>query len=75
MKLCNKSNLYLKKYWGMMGMEKKTKQLIQVLLGSGNVTGDVTIVLDQLHKQGIISTDEVRKFRNKQQTKKGIASC
>ncbi|WP_411501420.1 hypothetical protein [Bacillus thuringiensis] len=56
-------------------MEKKTKQLIQVLLGSGNVTGDVTIVLDQLHKQGIISTDEVRKFRNKQQTKKGIASC
>lgn len=56
-------------------MEKKTKQMIQVLMGSGNVTGDVGNILKELNKKGIISVDEVRNFRNKQETKKGIASC
>lgn len=59
----------------MIGMEKRTKQIIQVLMGSGSVTGNVGIVLEQLSKQGLLSDKEIMDFQNKQQTKKGIASC
>ncbi|HDR4393050.1 TPA: hypothetical protein QC443_002575 [Bacillus cereus] len=54
-------------------MEKKAKQMIQVLMGSGSVTGDVETVLEKLSKQGLLSDKEIRAFQNKQQTKKGIA--
>jgi hypothetical protein len=57
----------------MMEMEKKAKQMIQVLMGSGSVTGDVETVLEKLSKQGLLSDKEIRAFQNKQQTKKGIA--
>ncbi|EOO30850.1 hypothetical protein IIU_04790 [Bacillus cereus VD133] len=57
------------------GVEVKVKQMVQVLLGSDNVTGDVVYVLDELHKQGLLTDIELRKFQHILTTKKGIASC
>lgn len=57
------------------GVEVKVKQMVQVLLGSDNVTGDVVYVLDELHKQGLLTDIELRKLQHIQTTKKGIASC
>ncbi|AOM08901.1 hypothetical protein [Bacillus thuringiensis] len=57
------------------GVEVKVKQMVQVLLGSDNVTGDVVYVLDELQKQGLLTDIELRKFQHIQTTKKGIASC
>ncbi|MED3271511.1 hypothetical protein BK703_16040 [Bacillus thuringiensis serovar silo] len=57
------------------GVEVKVKQMVQVLVGSDNVTGDVVYVLDELHKQGLLTDIELRKFQHIQTTKKGIASC
>ncbi|PFV31757.1 hypothetical protein COL00_31965 [Bacillus cereus] len=57
------------------GVEVKVKQMVQVLLGSDNVTGDVVYVLDELHKQGLLTDIELRTFQHIQTTKKGIASC
>lgn len=57
------------------GVEVKVKQMVQVLVGSDNVTGDVVYVLDKLHKQGLLTDIELKKFQHIQTTKKGIASC
>ncbi|WP_242242756.1 hypothetical protein [Bacillus cereus group sp. BfR-BA-01309] len=57
------------------GVEVQVKQMVQVLLGSDNVTGDVVYVLDELHKQGLLTDIELRKFQHIRTTKKGIASC
>ncbi len=57
------------------GVELQVKQMIQVLLGSENVTVDVVYMLEELHKQGLLSEIELQSFRNKTKLKKGIASC
>ncbi|PEO57836.1 hypothetical protein CN567_27335 [Bacillus toyonensis] len=57
------------------GVEVQVKQMVHVLLGSHNVTGDVVYVLEELHKQGLLTGIELRKFQYISTTKKGIASC
>ncbi|UHJ50160.1 hypothetical protein [Bacillus paranthracis] len=56
-------------------IENQTKQMVQVLLGSENVTGDVMYMLKELSNQGLLSYDELQTFQNIMATKKGIASC
>ncbi|PED78952.1 hypothetical protein [Bacillus toyonensis] len=57
------------------GVEVQVKQMVQMLLGSDNVTGDVVYVLEELHKQGLLTEIELGKFQYILTTKKGIASC
>lgn len=64
----------------MLGMTKReienqTKQMVQVLLGSANVSGDVMFVLEELSNQGLLSNNELQTFQNIMVTKKGIATC
>ncbi|PFJ07799.1 hypothetical protein COD67_21560 [Bacillus cereus] len=57
------------------GIEVQAKQMVQVLLGSDNVTGDVVYLLGELHKQGLLTDIELKSFQHILETKKGIASC
>lgn len=57
------------------GVEVQVKQMIQVLLGSDNVTGDVDYMLEEMCKQGLLNEIELQSFKNKSAIKKGIASC
>ncbi|ANS45883.1 MULTISPECIES: hypothetical protein [Bacillus cereus group] len=56
-------------------IENQTKQMVQVLLGSANVSGDVMFVLEELSNQGLLSNNELQTFQNIMVTKKGIATC
>ncbi|MCQ6303502.1 hypothetical protein [Bacillus cereus] len=56
-------------------IEHQTKQMVQVLLGSTNVSGDVMFVLEELSNQGLLSNNELQTFQNIMVTKKGIATC
>ncbi|MCU5519861.1 hypothetical protein OCA41_05995 [Bacillus cereus] len=56
-------------------IENQTKQMLQVLLGSANVSGDVMFVLEELSNQGLLSNNELQTFQNIMAIKKGIASC
>ncbi|HDX9612860.1 TPA: hypothetical protein ROY01_003962 [Bacillus toyonensis] len=56
-------------------IENQTKQMVRVLLGGTNVTGDVMYMLKELSNQGFLSKDELQAFQNIMETKKGIASC
>ncbi|MDZ4415704.1 MULTISPECIES: hypothetical protein [Bacillus cereus group] len=56
-------------------IENQTKQMVQVLLGSANVSGDVMFVLEELSNQGLLSNNELQNFQNIMITKKGIATC
>ncbi|HHX7181113.1 hypothetical protein SIL04_05325 [Bacillus cereus group sp. BfR-BA-00331] len=57
------------------GVELQVKQMIQVLLGSENVNADIVYMLEELHKQGLLSEIELHSFQQNLQLKKGIASC
>ena len=51
-------------------IENQTKQMVQVLLGSANVSGDVMFVLEELSNQGLLSNNELQTFQNIMVTKK-----
>ena len=51
-------------------IENQTKQMVQVLLGSANVSGDVMFVLEELSNQGLLSNNELQTFQNIMVTKR-----
>lgn len=55
--------------------EDKIKSMITYLLGDAVSKNDTRHVLEELHKQGLITDNELSEITNLMNIKKGLASC